>query len=162
MNMVFFQTASKLATNKATNNTLSGQLKPFSGKNIRAAVSPQGRRPLWARAVLEVSEASFESEVLQAKVPVLIDFWATWCGPCKLVAPSMEWAQKEYGNNLKVVKVEADGNKSLIEGHKVYGLPCLIVYKDGNEVPGSHREGAITKKDLVKYIEQYTGLSVAA
>ena len=74
----------------------------------------------------------------------------------------MEWAQKEFNGKLKVVKVEADGNKSLIEGLKVYGLPCLVIFKDGQELEGSHREGAITRKDLVKYLEKHVGLTVAA
>jgi thioredoxin 1 len=127
--------------------------------------APQHRRsiaPVCAGAVIDVEESTWEQEVLKSDLPVLIDFWATWCGPCKLVAPSMEWAQKEFNGKLKVVKVEADGNKSLIEGLKVYGLPCLVIFKDGEELEGSHREGAITRKDLVKYLEKHVGLTVAA
>lgn len=108
------------------------------------------------------SEAEFEQEVLKADGPVLVDFWAPWCGPCKLVAPLMKWAEEEHKGELKVVKVEHGPNKELIEKYKVYGLPALIVFKDGQEVQGSHKEGAVTKAILQKYIKQYAVTSVAA
>ena len=93
----------------------------------------------------------------------MVDFWATWCGPCKLVAPSMEWAEKTFPGSLKVVKVNCtDGNKELMEKYKVYGLPCLIVFKNGEQMDGSFKEGAITRKDLVKYLEKNVGLQVPA
>jgi thioredoxin 1 len=99
--------------------------------------------------------------------PVLVDFWATWCGPCKLVAPSMVWAEKEFGEHLKVVKInvtesaKAPAVKELMERYRVYGLPCLVVFKGGEELEGSHREGAITKKGLGEYLETHLGLKPA-
>jgi len=114
-------------------------------------------------AVLDVTEDSFESEVLQSQLPVVVDFWATWCGPCKLVAPSMEWAEKAFQGQLKVVKVDCtDTNKSLMEKYKVYGLPCLIVFKDGQKLEASHHEGAITKKALGDYLQRHVGVTVSA
>jgi len=115
--------------------------------------------------VTDVSEASFQSDVIDASssVPVLVDFWATWCGPCKLVAPSMVWADSEFEGKLKVVKVDCTNeNKGLMEEYNVYGLPCLIVVKDGKVVDGSHREGAITKKGLAEYIATNTGLQASS
>eukprot|EP00191_Tetraselmis_sp_GSL018_P024661 CAMPEP_0177626692 /NCGR_PEP_ID=MMETSP0419_2-20121207/30792_1 /TAXON_ID=582737 /ORGANISM="Tetraselmis sp., Strain GSL018" /LENGTH=129 /DNA_ID=CAMNT_0019127769 /DNA_START=143 /DNA_END=532 /DNA_ORIENTATION=+ len=74
------------------------------------------------KAVVEVSEETFEEEVLQSDQVVLVDYWATWCGPCKLVAPLMEWCAKEYPE-LKVVKVETDPNKGLVQK---YNVRCLL------------------------------------
>lgn len=112
--------------------------------------------------VLDVTEDNFDAEVLKSDLPVLVDFWATWCGPCKLVAPSMTWAEKEYDGVLKVVKVNADPCPALMEKYKVYGLPCLLLIRGGEEVEGSHREGAITKKGLAEYLEKNGIAPVAA
>jgi len=106
------------------------------------------------------SEAEFEQEVLQATGPVLVDFWAPWCGPCKLVAPLMKWAEEEY--KVKAVKVEHGPNPALIEKYKVYGLPTLIVFNDGKEVPGSKNEGAIGKTQLAEYLKKYVTAPVSA
>lgn len=127
-------------------------LRQRAAGGLRAA----SRRQLGCvRAVLDVGDADFEQEVLKSELPVLVDFWATWCGPCKLVAPSMVWAEKEYAGRLKVVKVEADPNPAIIEQYKVYGLPCLIVFKDGKAIEESHHEGAVTKKALVEYLAKH-------
>jgi thioredoxin 1 len=75
----------------------------------------------------------------------------------------MVWAENTFPDTLKVVKVNCtDGNKELMEKYKVYGLPCLIVFKNGAQVEGSFKEGAITKKDLIKYLEKNVGLQVPA
>eukprot|EP00873_Tetraselmis_striata_P033596 jgi/Tetstr1/453860/TSEL_040782.t1 len=113
-----------------------------------------GRRvvsPLPLRAVIEVNEDTFEDEVLKSEQLVLVDYWATWCGPCKLISPIMDWADKEYPD-LKVVKIETDPNPNLVEKYKVYGLPTLMMFKDGELVEDSHHEGAISKKTLAEYL----------
>ncbi|KIY99595.1 hypothetical protein MNEG_8368 [Monoraphidium neglectum] len=108
-----------------------------------------------ARVVEIEGEEAWNEHVLKSDKPVLVDFWAVWCGPCKLVAPLMEWAEKEYEGRLKVVKVNHTPNPELVAKYKVYGLPTLMVFKDGQLVEGSHREGAVGKSILVKYIDQH-------
>eukprot|EP00897_Mesotaenium_endlicherianum_P004265 jgi/Mesen1/3867/ME000207S02877 len=113
-----------------------------------------------SNAVPEISEADFESEVLNSSVPVLVDFWASWCGPCKLVLPIVEWASKEYDGKLKVVKIETDGNPKLVEKYKVYGLPAMLIFQDGDKV--AHNEGAINKAKLqALLVDKLPDLAVA-
>lgn len=104
----------------------------------------------------EVTQDDWETEVLKEEGRmVLVDFWATWCGPCKLVLPSVEKIAVEYSDVLKVVKVEADPNPDLMSKYEVYGLPTLLLFKDGEEVPGSHWEGAINKAKLLAWLEKH-------
>ncbi|EIE25920.1 thioredoxin-like protein, partial [Coccomyxa subellipsoidea C-169] len=77
---------------------------------------------------LDVTEDTFEKEVLQADVPVLVDFWATWCGPCKLIAPLLTTLEKEYGSAMKIVKIEADPCPNLMEQYKARPLPTFVQY----------------------------------
>ena len=134
------------------------------GSSRIITTTPKRQPTLVARAVVDSSQDAFSADVIDASnaAPVIVDFHAAWCGPCKLVAPSMVWADKEYDGKLKVVKIDCtDGNKDLMEQYKVYGLPCLIMFKDGAMMDGGLREGAITKKGLAEYIEKWTGLSAA-
>lgn len=143
-----------------------GGLRPRAARAPLVATSssvrgPSARRgPVSARAVLDVDESTFEAEVLKSDVPVLVDFWATWCGPCKLVAPLMAAVEKDFGSALKVVKINADPAPALVEKYKVYGLPTLIIFKGGAPVPGSQREGAINKAKLMEYLASH-GLTPA-
>ena len=84
--------------------------------------------------VVEVSDSSFEEEVLKADTPVLVDFWAPWCGPCKTIAPVVDELAGEYDGKLKVVKVNVDENKEAAMKYGVRGIPNLILFKDGENV----------------------------
>ncbi|CAN7083257.1 unnamed protein product [Brassica oleracea var. botrytis] len=112
--------------------------------------------------IKEIGESEFTSTVLESDRPVLVNFVATWCGPCKLVYPATEALSQEYGDRLTIVKIDHDANPNLIAEYKVYGLPHFILFKDGKEVAGSRREGAITKAKLKEYIDGLlTSISVA-
>mmetsp|Transcript_23077 Transcript_23077/g.40969 ORF Transcript_23077/g.40969 Transcript_23077/m.40969 type:complete len:160 (-) Transcript_23077:213-692(-) len=115
-------------------------------------VAATRRTPTAPRAVIKVNEDNFEEEVLKSDGMVLVDYWATWCGPCKLISPFLDWADQEYPD-LKVVKIETDPNPALVEKYKVYGLPTIMLFKDGEVVEDSHQEGAISKKSLVEYLD---------
>ncbi|KAJ7550681.1 hypothetical protein O6H91_07G112300 [Diphasiastrum complanatum] len=119
---------------------------------LAAAESHGGLRRTVCGA-LSIGQDHFEEAVLKSNLPVLVDFWAEWCGPCKLVAPVVDWAAKNYAGQLKVYKIETDANPELVSKYKPYGLPTLIVFKDGEEVPGSRKEGAITIAKLQAHLD---------
>ncbi|KAF7004865.1 hypothetical protein CFC21_020037 [Triticum aestivum] len=156
-------TASTLAPPPPLRSPLSfssSRRLPFAVALPRAAGPLLCRAPALARArvrcrgaVKLVGEGEFEAEVMQSDLPVLVDFVADWCGPCRLVAPVVDWASEEYEGRLKIVKIDHDANPQIIEKYKVYGLPALILFKNGQEVPGSRREGAINKAKFKDYIE---------
>ena len=82
-------------------------------------------------AVLEVSDASFESEVLQSDKPVLVDFWAVWCGPCKMIGPIVDQVAESYAGRLKVAKVNVDQNNATPGRYGIRGIPTLLFFKGG-------------------------------
>jgi thioredoxin 1 len=100
--------------------------------------------------VLQVTDATFDGEVLKADVPVLIDFWAPWCGPCKAIAPVVEQLSEEYSGRLKVVKMNVDENPETPSRYGVRGIPNLIVFKGGQV--RDQIVGAVPKAQLVKAI----------
>lgn len=102
--------------------------------------------------VVEVSDSTFEDEVLKSGSPVLVDFWAPWCGPCKTIAPVVEELARDYSNRLKVVKVNVDENKEAAMRYNVRGIPNLILFKNGESV--EQIVGAVAKQELVTAIEK--------
>ena len=83
------------------------------------------------KAVQEVNDSSFEKEVLQSQQPVLVDFWAAWCGPCKALAPVVEEVAQDFSGQLKVMKMDVDRNSATAMRYKISGIPALLLFKDG-------------------------------
>ena len=102
--------------------------------------------------VQQVTDASFDSDVLQADVPVLIDFWAPWCGPCKAIAPVVDELAKDYAGRLKVVKMNVDDNPNTPSKYGVRSIPNLLVFKGGQVK--EQIVGAVPKAVLVKAVDQ--------
>jgi thioredoxin 1 len=102
-------------------------------------------------ATKAVTDATFASEVLQSDTPVLVDFWAEWCGPCLRVAPVLEEIANEMGDKVKIVKVDIDANPNTARDYRVLSVPTLTVFKGGEPVQSV--AGARPKGDLVRLIE---------
>ena len=101
--------------------------------------------------VLHVTDSNFESEVLKSDKPVLIDFWAPWCGPCKAIAPSIDELANEYDGKVKFVKINVDDNPQTPSQYHVRGIPTLMLFKDGK--PVATQVGAVSKAQLEAFIE---------
>ncbi len=102
---------------------------------------------------LVITDPEFEQEVLKAHEPVLVYFWADWCGPCRLVSPTIDWLASTYADRLKVVKMAIDPNPTTVLAYKVEGVPALRMFKSG-KLEYSH-EGAIAKPALVATLDGY-------
>jgi thioredoxin 1 len=100
---------------------------------------------------LEVTDASFQVEVLDSKTPVLVDFWATWCGPCRMVAPIVEELAGEYNGTLKVTKLDVDANQNVAMTYGVMSIPTLLLFKNG--LPAQRIVGYMGKAQLKQRID---------
>ena len=105
-----------------------------------------------------VSDADFDKLVLKSSVPVVVDFWAEWCGPCKQIAPALEEISKELGDTVQIVKMNVDENQVEPSKYGIRGIPTLIVFKDGKVV--AQKTGAAPKKALQDWIKASTGAGV--
>ena len=110
---------------------------------------------IMAESVLELSEADFDNTVNEAGVPVLVDFWAEWCGPCKMLVPVLEELAGDYDGKLKIAKVNVDNNPTLAQRYKVRSIPNLILIKDGEQV--GQIVGALPKGELKDRIDNLLG-----
>jgi thioredoxin 1 len=109
--------------------------------------------------VKEVSDSSFEHEVLQSDKPVLVDFWAEWCGPCRMLAPTVEAIAEQYSESAAVVKLNVDHNPSTAETYKIRGIPTLILFSRGKEV--ERVIGATGKEAISRMIDKYSSLATS-
>lgn len=101
-------------------------------------------------SVTEITDSQFESEVLKPERLVLIYFWAPWCGPCKLLSPSVNWVAEAYAEKLKVVKMEIDPNPETVARYKIEGVPALVLLRQGEVL--AQTEGAIGKQKVEELI----------
>ena len=101
--------------------------------------------------VVTLTDKNFEEEVNSSTVPVLVDYWAEWCGPCKMIGPLVEEMAEEYSNRLKVGKLDVDENQSSASKQNVMSIPTLLIFKEGEVV--AQQIGAVNKTQLTEFIE---------
>ena len=103
-------------------------------------------------ATNKTNDQNFKNDVLESKEPVLVDFWAEWCGPCKAIAPSLEEISSEMANKLKVVKINVDENPTISQAYSIRSIPALMIFKNGEKV--SEKMGALPKSALESWVNE--------
>ncbi len=120
----------------------------MSQATIEVAAEAEGAA---SGAIRHVTEESFKADVLASPVPVLVDFWAEWCGPCKMIAPLLTETARSYAGRVVVAKVNVDESPRLPSQYNIRGIPTLMLFKDGQ--PAATRVGALSKIQLAAFIE---------
>lgn len=103
--------------------------------------------------IKHVSDASFEQDVLKADTPVLVDYWAEWCGPCKMIAPILDEISRDYEGRLQVAKVNVDDNSGTASKYGIRGIPTLMLFKNGAQV--ATKVGALSKSQLTVFLDSH-------
>jgi thioredoxin 1 len=101
--------------------------------------------------IKQVSNDSFETEVLKASAPVLVDYWAEWCGPCKMIAPILDEVSRDYADKLNVAKVNVDENQEIASKYGIRGIPTLMLFRNGAVV--ATKVGALSKSQLTAFLD---------
>ena len=104
------------------------------------------------QSAIEIGESQFEEEVLKESIPTVVDFWAPWCGPCKMVSPLLEDIARKYPGRIKVVKINTDKNPYIASRYAIQGIPTIILFRNGQEV--NRQVGAVPRD----HIERFLGL----
>jgi len=104
-----------------------------------------------SEAIKHITDSSFETDVVQAGKPVLVDFWAEWCGPCKMIAPILEEVAKEYGDKIQIAKINVDENQEIPAKFGIRGIPTLILFKNGEIA--AQKVGALAKSQLTAFLD---------
>ena len=102
-------------------------------------------------AIVHVSDATFDAEVLQASLPVLVDYWAEWCGPCKMIGPILDDMAREYAGKLKIAKLNIDDNQATPPQYGIRGIPTLMLFKNG--AVEATKVGALSKTQLMAFVD---------
>ncbi len=104
-----------------------------------------------SESIVHTSDQSFEDDVLKSEAPVLVDYWAEWCGPCKMIAPILDEISKDYGDRVKIVKLNIDENPQTPPRYGIRGIPTLMLFKGGNVE--ATKVGALTKSQLAAFLD---------
>ena len=111
------------------------------------------REPIMSEHIRYVTDPTFSADVLQAQLPVLVDYWAEWCGPCRMIAPILEEVAKEYAGRLTVAKLNVDENQQTPQKYGIRGIPTLMLFKNGNIE--ATKVGAVSKSQLTAFIDSH-------
>jgi thioredoxin 1 len=106
-----------------------------------------------SETIKHITDSSFETDVVQAGKPVLLDFWAEWCGPCKMIAPILEEVAKEYGDKIQIAKINVDENQEIPAKFGIRGIPTLILFKNGEIA--AQKVGALAKSQLTAFLDSH-------
>lgn len=112
-----------------------------------------------SKFVSAVNDGDFERDVLQAERPVLVDFWAEWCAPCRMIAPTVEAVAEQYAESARVVKINVDENPAAAQRYGIKGIPTLILFRNGKEA--ERVVGAVGKEALARLLDKHVGAAAA-